>query len=93
MQDGPPEESLLGRSGLLKASAKNQLLGRIAEALQVPEAVLYNPPNAVDPQMHATAEAALSIEGAELLRAYMRISDPEERRRILALVKAAAERA
>ena len=61
----------------------------------MPPAVLYNLPNAVDPRMHTTAEAALSgridIEGAELLRAYIRISDPEERRRILALVQASAE--
>ena len=91
-EDVPAEESHFGGPAILKASAKNQLLERIADALQVAPAVLYNPPNAVTPAQ--TAGGALDLEQSceALLRAYRRISDPDERRCLLAFVQAAAER-
>ena len=91
-EDNPAEESHFGRSDFPKASAKNQLLERIADALQMAPAMLYNPPNAVTPAQ--TAGGALDLEQSceALLRAYRRISDPDERRCLLAFVQAAAER-
>ena len=95
-EDSPAEESHLGRSDFPNASAKNQLLERIADALQVAPAALYNPPNAVTPTRKADSENAsdgdLDQDCKALLGAYRGISDPDERRGILAFVQAAAER-
>ena len=94
-EDVPAEESHFGRPDVLKVSAKNQLLGRIAGALQVPPAVLYNPPNAVTSVRTAGSSGASSIDldpECEMLSdAYRCIHDPEMRLRLLRLVQAAAE--
>lgn len=94
-QDERPQESISEGSASLNTSAQSQLLGRIAEALQMSMAAFYNPQNAVETTTRFRAPPILSgeieREGAELLRAYMRISNPEERRRLLALLRAAAE--
>ncbi|MCJ2005630.1 hypothetical protein [Methylobacterium sp. J-092] len=71
-------------------------LQRIAEALQVPPAALYQLPNAVEaakPIEQTESPGGQDRECYALIQAFMRISDPEERRRILALVQASAERA
>jgi len=94
LQDEPREERLLGRSDLLKASENNQLLERIADALQVSPAVLYNPLNAVSPaQIAGAGEADINLkqEYEALSHAYTCIRDPELRLRLLRLVQAAAE--
>lgn len=44
---GLAEGDFSGRPKLPGHPTTNRLLGRIADALQVPPAVLYNPPNAV----------------------------------------------
>lgn len=95
-QDPSPEDGVPDHPVSAKGSAQRRLVGRIADALQVPPSALYNSPNAVDGQTSPTATSAFSNvidgEGVALLRAYMCISDPEERRRILALVQQAAKR-
>jgi hypothetical protein len=94
-QGEAPEERLLGRSDLLKAPAKNELLGRIADALQVPPAVLYNSPTAITPARTANIDGStdnnLDQNCEALLHAYRRIRDPEMRHRLLTLVQEAAE--
>lgn len=94
-EDSPAEESHLGQSDLLKSSAKNQLLERIADALQVAPAVLYNPPNASTPAGVTGGSGTTAIELEQecdaLSHAYRCIHDPEMRLRFLALVQAAAE--
>lgn len=77
--------------------ATKRLLGRIAGTLEVPVSTLHNPANAVGtpsprPDDSATLADGVDDECAVLLAAYMRIVDPAERRRILMLVQAAAER-
>jgi hypothetical protein len=77
-------------------SASRSRLRRVADALQVPEAMLYNPPDVVAPMRNADSDSldrtALDKEHMALLRAYAGISNPEERRRILTLVQEAAKR-
>lgn len=94
-EDSPVEESHFGRSVSPKASAKNQLLERIADALQVAPAVFYNPPNAITPTGVAGGPGTTAIELEQecdaLSHAYRRIHDPEMRLRLLGLVQAAAE--
>jgi hypothetical protein len=72
------------------------LMGRIASALQVSEAALYDLPNAVTPSRSAGTAGTLALNHKQdceaLLRAYRRIRDPEERQRLLALVEEVAER-
>ena len=79
----------------MEASAKSQLLGRIAEALQVPQDALYSPLDTIPPGQVAGGAGALDLEQdcEALLRAYRRICDPEMRDRLLTLVQAEAERA
>lgn len=96
--DGLNDESLDHRSHV-KASAKNHLLERIADALQVAPAVLYNPPNAVAPTRAAGDEmpdggpdGGMEQTCEALLAAYRRIRDPEVRRRLLTLVEQASQR-
>ena len=72
---------------------KLRLLRRVADALQVSEASLYgivDPPSPIE-----ATDPGCDIDGqcAALLLAFRRIADPEERRRLLALVEAIAERA
>ena len=86
-QDEPLEDEGLHRSGPTAQPAPNPLLQRIAEALQVPSAALYDLPNAVD----TTSSAGVEDERV-LLQAYRYIRDPAERRRLLSLVQEAAER-
>lgn len=95
-EEGRAEESHFGGADVLKASAKNQLVGRIAEALKVSLSELYNPPNAIAPARGAGINDQLSTgldqDCEALLQAYRRVSDPAERQRLLTLVQAAAER-
>jgi hypothetical protein len=77
-------------------TATRSRLRRVADALQVPEAMLYNPADTVAPMRNADSDSPnrtdLDQERVALLRAYASISDPEERSRILTLVQEAAER-
>jgi hypothetical protein len=107
------DEDSAARPAPAHGSAANLLLRRIADALQVPTAVLYNLPDARDTAAPAEAErpgAAGDFGGAPntlsdtasggdfedecvaLLRAYRGIRDPEERRRLLTLVRMTAGR-
>lgn len=65
----------------------NPLLQRIAGALQVPPAALYDLPNAVDMK----SDGGIEDDCALLLQAYRRITNPDERRRLLMVVQEAAE--
>ena len=66
------------------ASRKRRLVERIADALRVSPAALYELPS-------SWAAEDLGGECATLLDAYRRIQDPEERRRLLLLAQKAAE--
>jgi hypothetical protein len=94
-QDPSPEDGVPDRSASAKSSVQRGLVGRIADALQVPPSALYNSPNAIDGQTSPTSADAFynatDREGVELLRAYMCIRDPEEQRRILTLVQQTAK--
>ena len=71
-------------------------LQRIADALQISPTVMYQPQNAVEtgkPKGQTVDYRGQEGECAALIHAFLRIADPEERRRILALVQASAERA
>jgi hypothetical protein len=91
---GLAEEDVSGRPSPLGRPAAARLLDRIADALQVPPAVLYNPPDAVTATPRVAGNPALDTEldreCAALLSAYGRIQDPSERQRLLALVQEAA---
>ena len=97
----PPQacshEDDAGRHPLSAGHAtKITALQRIADALQVTPAVLYQPQNAIEavkPAVQAKGDGSREGECATLIHAFLRISDPEERRRILVLVQASAERA
>lgn len=67
----------------------------IAEALEIPPAVLYDAPNAVSPRPQADRHETddLARECVALTDAYKRIRDPDERHRLLALLEASADRA
>ena len=72
-------------------SGVRRLVGRIAEALQVPPATLYEVPNLKTLPLAPitgiiTTDADLDAECAALSRAYRLIRDSAERRRLLALV-------
>lgn len=71
-------------------------LRRIAGALRVPLGDLYGQSGVADPVSEpggpAAGDAGLAAECAALIRAFARIADPAERRRILALVQASADR-
>ncbi|MGE8130614.1 hypothetical protein ACQKQD_26910 [Methylobacterium sp. NPDC080182] len=75
--------------------AGRHLVTRIAEALQLPEQVLYAPAHKVTPYQASESKAAINpaVECDALLSAYNRIQDPEERRRVLLLVQEAADQA
>lgn len=91
----PLADSTANHSIVTEGSATKQLLARIADALQVSPATLYNPPNAVDltvrPRSTTAASEEIEGESAALLHAFQRIRDPKERRRILTLVQETAE--
>jgi hypothetical protein len=90
------EREILGCPTREEGSATRLLVERIASALHVSPAVLYNPPSAVAPTRGADngdrPSASLDRECEALLYAYRRIRDPKERQRLLALVDEAAER-
>ena len=90
------EDDNSGRSAMPNGSGKSLTLRRIAGALQVPPSALYAPPNAVGSASQSGSspvafDGRIEDECLTLLRAYQRIRDPEERRRLLALVDEAAE--
>ena len=75
---------------------KTASLQRIAGALQMSPAVLYQLPNAIRAVGSAEAttdNGGLDRECRALVHAFLRISDAEERRRLLALVQASVVRA
>jgi hypothetical protein len=76
-------------------SSTRRLLSRIAKALQVPEAVLYDLPNARASTRAAAPDrldvVELEIECTALLEAYRRIDDPGMRHRILRIAETAAD--
>jgi hypothetical protein len=82
-----------------KTSASGRLLSRIAEALQVPPTVLYEPATAVTSIKRADRDGAfhpdidLDHDCLALLDAYRRIRDPQTRQRLLILAEAAGEQA
>lgn len=70
----------------------SKLLSQIAEALSVPEAALSrssSPLSGVSEAGHETqtAEFAMNRDCLDLIEAYTRISDPEERQRLLKIVR------
>ncbi|MCJ2106629.1 hypothetical protein MKK70_14825, partial [Methylobacterium sp. E-041] len=75
--------------------AKSTPLQRIADALQVSLTVLYQSQNAIEavskPVEQTKANGGFERECYALIQAFMRISDPEERLRILTLVQASAD--
>jgi|SRR3954470_7141041 hypothetical protein len=88
--DNKPQDLIMpGRS------ATSLRVRRVADALQVDQSVLYNPPSAVAPTRETDGDrssgAGLDQECEALLHAYRRIRDPEERQRLLVLVQEAAE--
>ena len=95
--DAPSEGDPFSRTCSSGAQGASQLVDRIAEALQVSHAVLYQPPNAVvsvrGEVNDGNAAANLDQECAALLGAYQSIQDPAVRRQLLAVVEDAAERA
>ena len=84
-----------GHSLSSNGGATSRLLKRIADALQVSPAALYDSPNASTlvrkANSHDATDRDLDQDCKALLDAYRCISDPEERCRVLALVQAAAE--
>lgn len=97
----PPEacshEDDAGRHPLSAGRAtKITALQRIADALQVTPAALYQPETAIE-AVERTGQTEVNEEQDRecyaLLQAFLRISDPEERSRIFALVQASAEQA
>lgn len=82
-----------------KNSASGRLLGRIAEALQVPPVVLYGPATAVTSFRRAnrdddfSPDIDLDHDCLALLDAYRRIRDPQTRQRLLTLAEAAGQEA
>lgn len=94
-QDAPPEREPNDGHVPKALSSTRLLMRRIASTLQVPEAVLYDLPNAVTPLQVAGTAGTLAPNYKQdcevLLRAYKCIRDPEERQRLLVLVQEAAE--
>ena len=97
----PPEGDTPGHDRLQDGGAAGLRLRRVADALRLPLSALYDLPNAVgqasapgaDPGARdGDRDADMDGTCGALLRAYRRIPDPEERRRLLALVQAVADR-
>lgn len=65
-------------------SRGSHMLDRIAEALGVSAALLRNPEDGKEPSSGGTVKL---MEAAELLNAFMRIEDPQARRRCLTYVQ------
>lgn len=79
--------------GLSSGETRNRLLGRIAGALQVPQAMLYDPHSPTPSEGGDAGGTDLDGECLALLQAFRRIRDPEERRRLLMLVQEAGGQA
>ena len=96
-QVNPREDDVVGHPPSADHVARKASLQRIADALHVSPAVLYEPLNAIH-EASRSGEQTDDYGGHDgqcsaLIHAFMRISDPEERRRILALVQASAKTA
>lgn len=93
----PREGDAVGSSHSEHLVTRSTPLQRIADALQVSPTVLYQLQNAIEaasrPVEQTEGDGGLHRECYALIQAFMRISDPEERLRILGLVQASAERA
>lgn len=96
--DACRQEGIERRSAPIKTAASNRLLRRIADALQVPQSVLYKPLSAVEPLHGSDSDDGYGPDGAHdlecmaLLHAYRQIRDPKARCALLVQVRAAAER-
>ncbi|MGU3665329.1 hypothetical protein ACLBX9_14205 [Methylobacterium sp. A49B] len=92
-----PEDEFPGSETAPARSSARRLVSRIAKVLQVPEAALYDLPNARPSVRSSAPDASESAEreneGIALLEAFRRIGDPETRQRILRLAEAAADQA
>jgi predicted DNA-binding transcriptional regulator YafY len=92
----PKEGDAVGSSHSVLLSKRATSLQRIADALQVSPATLYQPQNAIEaasrPVEQTEGNGGFDRECYALIQAFMRISDPEERLRILGLVQASANR-
>lgn len=80
----------------LRREKTEQLLKRIADAVQVPVSAIYSSPDAVESEAPfptaSAAPAASNAECTELLAAFNLVRDPGDRRRLLELVQRMAER-
>lgn len=85
------------RHSVTRGASTQRLLKRIADAIQVSPGMFYSPPDAVDAAISSKAESTTSgageTESAELLAAFNRIGDPEERLQVLLFVQKAADKA
>ena len=92
--DSRPDETVDSATAPNPSSAR-RLVSRIAQALQISEAALFNPHDTLRPPRRTdeieALEAGLDAECAALLSAYRRIGDPEVRLRVQFLVREAAE--
>ena len=91
-QDGGPEDDALVRTPL-PGGGTSRLLSRIADALQVPQAALYDSQAVSEGEEASGTAADLDSECLALLQAFRRIRSVEERRRLLTLVQEAAGQA
>ena len=77
----------------LRQERTERLLKRIAEAMHVPTSAFYRSPNTVDARAASPGTSVASeSECAELLAAFILVSDSRDRRRLLDLVQKMAER-
>lgn len=88
------DDAFIDRDAPSKDVAACHLVGRIASALQISEAALYNLPDAAVPVRQAgftgTGSVDLDRQCDALLQAFRNIDNPEMRERLLSLVQAAA---
>ena len=90
--EASPGDETRGVSNLRQEKAE-RLLKRIAVAVQVPPSTFYRPQNAVDAEaISSVTLVASEAECAELLTAFNLVSDSENRRRLVELVKRMAVR-
>jgi hypothetical protein len=91
----PCNDSTADHRPRLNSAPSNMRIRLIVEALKVPPVVLYGAPNATVPRSQVGEDGAVDLDRqcATLANAYRRINDPDERRRLLALIVAAADQA
>ena len=86
-----PEQRLQDGAAFAEASRRSSVrhrVSRIAQALRIPEAVLYDKTNAVMTSLGTSVtKDCLDVECATLLQAYKRIDDPAIRYSLLTLVQ------